>query len=98
MHQVLGEKKKSKKIKTHVLSASEFTQWWGWSASHLFIHSVSTYCVSAPGVTKIKTQSLPSGCLSPVRVDTVKCSRHQFRGKIRMLWELGGGVSMLSRC
>lgn len=67
------------------------------SASHLFIHSVNTHCVSAPEVTKIKTVSALRVSQS-VRVDIVKCSRHQFRGKIRMLWEFGGGVSMLSRC
>ena len=33
-----------------------------------------------------------------IRVDIVKCRRHQFRGKIRMLWEHGGGASMLGRC
>ena len=64
-----------------------------------FIHSFSEHLLCVSSWSYKDKDTAPALRISQsVRVDIVKRSRHQFRGKIRMLWEFGAGVSMLSRC
>lgn len=74
---------------------------WGGEANEClsFVHSFSEHLLCVSSWSYKDKDTVPALRVSQsIRVDSVKCSRHQFRGKIRMLWELGGGVSMLSRC
>lgn len=85
--------KKSKKIKTCVLSASEefITHSWGWRCKcvHLICSFTQQRTLTMCQFLKLEiktTQSLSSGPLSLLgrqTVVTVKCSRRQFRGKIK---------------